>query len=88
MIADIVFDWNVLTATVVAWAAVLSLTLGIDFGPSIYRERKARATIMEGLAVEAENRRYHSAQYIPHDETMALFIIQQPTTTRRKHAKV
>lgn len=88
MIADIVFDWNVLTATLVAWAAVVSLTLGIDFGPEIYRERKARSTIMEGLAIEAENRRYHAAQYTPNDETMSLFVIQQPPVTRRKHAKV
>ena len=87
MISDIVFSWNELTSTMVVWLAIVSMAWGIDFGPEIYRERKARATIMEGLAIEAENRRYHAAQYIPHDETMPLFVIEKPAG-RRKHARV
>jgi len=90
VIGDIVMDWNVLTTTMVIWASVVSLALGIDFGPDMYRERKARATIMEGLAKEAEERiQPFTPQFVPHDETMPLFVIQRPDVPmRRKHARV
>lgn len=90
MIADIVFDWNVLTATLVAWAAVVSLALGVDFGPDIYRERKARAVLTESVVRAHEIRRAAKPITFDPDATFQLgvFKIEPQTVTKRRHAKV
>lgn len=91
MIADIFFDWNVLTATLVAWSAVVSLTLGIDFGPEVYREHKARR-VMETVTLEKIAARRQAEKPITFDPDatfqLGVYKIEKSETARRRHAKV
>ena len=90
MIADIVFDWNALTTTLVAWALCVSLALAADFGPEVYREKKARAQLIETVARMAERRQV--AKPITFDPAatfqLGVFKIEKPPVTKRRHAKV
>lgn len=86
MIADILFEWNVLTSTIVAWLACVSLALAADFGPEIYRERKAHSKLAEGMARIAE--RKIATPSLDPDMTMQLGVFKiQPEPARRRHAR-
>ena len=92
MIADILFEWNVLTATLVAWIGTVFITVAADFGPEIYRENKARAQLVKTVARMAEQRQAAKPiTFNPDATTMALgvFTIQKPAVhVRRRHAKM
>jgi len=88
VIVDIVFSWNVLTATLVAWLAVVSLALAADFGPEIYRERKAHAKLQETVMRMAAQREARKPMPDP-DETMQLGVFTiKPAPAKRRHARV
>lgn len=88
MISDILLSWNELTATLVIWLGLVSLAVGVDFGPEIHRERKARATIMEGLAKEQEALRIYREAKLKQIHGEDLFLIQPATVQKRRHARV
>lgn len=86
MIADILLSWNELTVTIVAWLACVSLALAADFGPEIYRERKAHSKLAEGMARIAE-RKIVPPAFNP-DDTMQLGVFTiKPEPVRRRHAR-
>lgn len=87
MISDIVFSWNELTVTLMAWLAMVSLALGVDFGPEIYREKKARAQLTKSVAKLAE-RKIAKPTFDP-NQTFQLGAFKiQPETARRRHARI
>ena len=91
MIADIVFDWNVLTATLVVWTACVSLAVAADFGPEVYRARKARR-MMEKVALEMIAARRQAEKPITFDPDatfqLGVYKIEKSEPARRRHAKV
>jgi len=94
VIADIVFEWNVLTSTMVAWLVCVSLAVAADAGPEMvrdaYREKKARAQLMESVTKMAERRQIAKPVTFDPDATFQLgvFKIQPEPAVRRRHAKV
>lgn len=88
MIADILLSWNELTITLVAWFSVVSLTVGADFGPEIYRERKARAQLVKSIAMVAAIKNKPNVAMVTGDTEYQLGVFQiHPRPARRKHAK-
>jgi hypothetical protein len=90
VIEGILFDWNVLTTTLVVWMACVSLALAVDFGPDMYREKKARETLAESVIRMAEQRRNAEPITFDPDATIQLgvFKIQPETIKHGRHAKV
>jgi len=90
VIADIVFSWNELTVTLVAWLACVSLAVTADFAPEVYREKQARAQLMESVIMVAERRQVAKPITFDPDATFQLgvFKIQPETVQKRRHAKV
>ena len=91
MIAGILFEWNVLTATLAAWLGTVLITVAADFGPEIYRENKARAQLLETVTRMAEQRKAAKPIMFHPDATMKLGVynIQKPAVhVRRRHAKM
>lgn len=90
MIADILLTWNELTATVVVWLGLVSIAVGVDFGPEIYRENKARAVLAESVAKAYERRQAEKPITWGPDVTFQLgvFHIEKPAVVKRRHAKV
>lgn len=90
MIADILLTWNELTATMVVWLGLVSIAVGVDFGPEIYRENKARAVLAESVAKAYERRRAEKPLTFDPDVTFQLgvFKMEKPAVIKRRHAKV
>jgi hypothetical protein len=91
VIADILLTWNELTATIVVWLGLVSLAVGLDFGPDIYRENKARAVLAESVAKAYERRQAEKTVTFDPDATFQLgtFKMEKPPVhQRRRHAKL
>lgn len=91
MIVNILTEWNVLTATLVAWLATVSLTIGVDVAvdvvPDYYRKTRARAQLMKTFAKMAEQRQAAKPITFNPDATMQLGVFKiQPAPVRRRHA--
>jgi hypothetical protein len=88
VIADILLTWNELTATMVVWLGLVSLAVGLDFGPDIYRENKARAVLAESVAKAYERRQAEKTVTFDPDATFQLGTFKiQPVPVRRRHAR-
>lgn len=89
MIADILLTWNELTATMVVWLGLVSIAVGVDFGPEIYRENKARAVLAESVAKAYERRQIEKPLTFDPDATFQLGVFKiEKTPVKRRHAKV
>lgn len=95
MITDILLDWNHLTATMVIWVGVVTLVVGADFAPEIYREHKARHTManitIKMIAARKAAEQEAGEKCIPFDPnaTFQLGVYKiQPAPARRRHARV
>lgn len=87
MISDIVFEWNTLTITLVVSVLCVSLAVAVDFGPELYREKKARDRLIKTMAMIAERKNrpdYDPSKFFE----LGVFVIQPEPVQKRRHAKV
>jgi hypothetical protein len=97
-VGNILFEWNVLTVSLVFWWSIVVAAMCIDFGPDMYREsvtlqvaiEETKARFKQARPIDAAIAQWREAkrQQDAEMELIPLVIIKRPDPVRRRrHAK-